>query len=45
MFCGLTSEDAEDSSGDGGLGLGLFGSRADLDALESEQSDDDGAEA
>lgn len=45
MFCWLTSEDAEDSSGDGDLGLGLFGGRADLDALESEQSHDDGAEA
>lgn len=45
MFCWLTSEDAEDSSGDGDLGLGLFGGRADLDALESEHSHDDGAEA
>lgn len=40
----LTSEDAQDPSCDGDLGLGLVGGRADLDALETEQRDDQGAE-
>lgn len=41
----LTCEHAHDSSGDGELGLGLVGGRADLDALESEHGHDHGAEA
>lgn len=41
----LTGEDAQDSSSGGDLGLGLFGGWADLDALESKQSDNHGAEA
>jgi len=41
----LTGEDAQDSSGEGDLGLGLVGGGADLDALDSEQGDDHAAEA
>lgn len=44
-FCWLTSEDAQDSSNDGDLGLGLVGGWANLDALQSEQRHDHGAEA
>lgn len=41
----LTAEYAQDSSGGGDLGLRFVGGRADLDALEAEQSDDHGGEA
>lgn len=44
-FCPLTSEDAQNPSCDGHLGLGLLGGRADLDALHPEQRHDHGGES
>lgn len=41
----LTAEHGQDPAGAGDLAFWLVGGRADLDALESEQGDDHGAEA
>lgn len=45
VFCPLTSEDAQNSSCDGDLSLGLLGGRANLDALHSEERHDHGGES
>lgn len=42
---GLTSEYGQHSSGNGDLGLRLVGGGTDLDALESQQGDDEGGES